>query len=168
MGTILISSIWIAFLHCALLGEYSQNTPPYSIMGDPLLCTSLLGRYLQMGGKLQAYYLFDMLISNFHFSTLMTITTWRHLLKGYMKSFFWCKNMEIYITLHRGITHIYNGLVTSQRYVWQLLKISWFHLIPCGPSSTFVCWSTCFPMFALRLDQSCIFSFLFIIMMSLR
>ena len=45
---------WTTFLDYASLDEDSHVAPPYSNVGKPLIGTSSLDQYLQMGGKLQA------------------------------------------------------------------------------------------------------------------
>ena len=45
---------WTTFLDYASLDEDSQVAPPYSNVGEPLIGTSSLDQYLQMGGKFQA------------------------------------------------------------------------------------------------------------------
>ena len=55
---------WTTFLDCASLGEDSNIAPPYSTMGEPLICTYSLDHYLQEGGKHQAYDIFQTLLLN--------------------------------------------------------------------------------------------------------
>ena len=49
---------WTTFLDYASLDEDSHVAPPYSNVGEPLIGTSSLDHYLQMGCKLQAYDIF--------------------------------------------------------------------------------------------------------------
>ena len=68
---------WTTFLDCASLGEdpHPHISPPYTTMGEPLIGITSHDHYLQMGGKFQAYDIFEILLLNLHDSSLMTITT---------------------------------------------------------------------------------------------
>ena len=117
------------------------------MMGKLHWCTSSLVHYHQMDGKLQACDSLEMLILNLPNSTLMTITTWRHPLMGYMRSHFWCMPMERYLT-HIDNTRTHIWWVSSWSIIDKAYRTTWLH----------VAHSSCF-MF----DQTWIYSPLFVL-----
>jgi hypothetical protein len=76
-----------------------------ALLRDTFTCV----HYHQMDENFQAYDLLEILIFNFRYSTLMTITTWCHSLMGYIKSFFACKLIEIHLTPHSNQAKDGNG-----------------------------------------------------------
>jgi hypothetical protein len=96
-----------------LLGEESQIAP-IPRYGKPHLVKYSHIHYNQVNIKFQAYDLFEMLMLNLHFSTLMIITTWCHPLMSYMEFFYFrCMDIERYLTQQRNTIHINHVIVNK-------------------------------------------------------
>ena len=107
-------------------------------MGEALLIPSSLGHYLQMGSKLQAYDLIEMLYLNLHF------TTW------------WRSPLDV---IHHELYEIFLLMQAHGKIPYH--KITWYPLV-------YLLALCVDPLFVLWLDQPYIFSSFFIMMMSWR